>query len=587
MNERLASSPELLHVNTDIFCHLQSSLRYSSQALPVNVLLDSLLRPDGDTTSGSRCCVEWKYDPTRAVPHLVLGEAPEAGGQWADNPVAASWDIGTLSYAEQLSLPGYSIADHWEKVKGEPLPEFSRPSRTDVAGYYAAYPRMVGIGDSITTSMRANDISRSNSGGFHIASHNLYCGDLVLASGTFGVNLLPPRSLAPLSSLSSSQEPVLIIGSGFTAADLIISTPPDTRIVHIFNWDPENRPSPLKACHSSAYPEYACIYRLMKLAAVRADHSDDSRSKIRAVRKKSVSKLDSFNQRNWSETYEGFPNARVRAVQDSAVPTNDVPEDDRRWQTPRKAKIYISAPYTPTVVERDIGTFHYAIGRRGSLRYLNPALVEEMLHKSPECPETPQSQKNVRDADPWGGDSDAASEVSPPRSPLIQARSHHDSTSAVISSNTLRCKMEKDNGNGMEVAPHVFTIGSLTGDSLVRFAMGGCCVVAGKLMDNSRAKSGKSHPSISASPPYKSDSTESLHDIKDISIDGGRGTQRSSRKAPGAAHQNLGNLPSALSEVDGSGQLLGSPLDRRKPDACKNSGQLETDDGSGRWCTIS
>jgi hypothetical protein len=29
----------------------------------------------------------------------VVGKTKTSGGQWEDNPVAASWDIGTLSYA--------------------------------------------------------------------------------------------------------------------------------------------------------------------------------------------------------------------------------------------------------------------------------------------------------------------------------------------------------------------------------------------------------------------------------------------------------------------------------------------------------
>ena len=47
----------------------------------------------------------------------------------------------------------------------------------------------------------------------------------------------------------------------------------------------------------------------------------------------------------------------------------------------------------------------------------------------------------------------------------------------LVTGATLRDKVEK----GFEVAKGVFVVGSLTGDSLIRFAFGGCCVVAGDI----------------------------------------------------------------------------------------------------------
>jgi len=60
----------------------------------------------------------------------------------------------------------------------------------------------------------------------------------------------------------------------------------------------------------------------------------------------------------------------------------------------------------------------------------------------------------------------------------------------LITGQTLRAKIESfdERGgssggrrNAFEVAKDVFVIGSLTGDSLIRFAFGGCCAVAGAL----------------------------------------------------------------------------------------------------------
>src|SRR5699024_4548224 len=134
----------LLDVDVDTLTeHFAASrLSYSTQALPVNVLLDTLIRPSVDVED-AECTtnVEWRFVPEKAVSHLVIGDAPQPGGQWVENPVPASWDIQTLSYAAMLSLPGYCYAQHYRKVTGKDLPAFTRPSRREITEYLAAYPK--------------------------------------------------------------------------------------------------------------------------------------------------------------------------------------------------------------------------------------------------------------------------------------------------------------------------------------------------------------------------------------------------------------------------------------------------------------
>jgi hypothetical protein len=50
---------------------------------------------------------------------------------------------------------------------------------------------------------------------------------------------------------------------------------------------------------------------------------------------------------------------------------------------------------------------------------------------------------------------------------------------ALISGRTLRTKAE----SSLEVAKNIFITGSLTGDSLIRHAVGGCVFTAGRIMD--------------------------------------------------------------------------------------------------------
>lgn len=383
--------------------------------------------------------------------HLVLGNTAQAGGQWADNPVSASWDIGALSYSEMLSLPGYTFAKHYEKTHRRRAPDFYRPTRREVARYLAAYPEAVGINDSIYTRQEVTCIRRED-GGFRIDSHGICCKHLILASGTFS-NLIPPRPLLqPLKALrhpnSMSQAPLLVVGSGFTAADVII-TQPNRKIIHIFKWDPDKRPSPLRACHPQAYPEYASIYRRMKIAARDALGPQEVKSPMRTKKSNPF-----FKERDWDNVYEGLPNTYIKAV--------DL-HDTRAVLTLETSD--------GKLIERVISNMEYVIGRRGSLSYIDESIAKEIGQGLEE--ERPINR-------------------------------------ALISGRTLRPMVERT----LELAPNVFVTGSLSGDSLVRFAYGGCVFAAREIMRPIARSSATSidTPSdryLACSPPSSSQSDAS------------------------------------------------------------------------------
>jgi len=78
-----------------------SNHSYSTQALPVNTLLDTLLRPNANTEIGElKSRLRWERNPAKRVGHIVLGSASESGGQWTEEPISANWDIGTLRYQQ-------------------------------------------------------------------------------------------------------------------------------------------------------------------------------------------------------------------------------------------------------------------------------------------------------------------------------------------------------------------------------------------------------------------------------------------------------------------------------------------------------
>jgi hypothetical protein len=427
LDTKLSKQRGLLNVTPDVYAHMQYSIRYSSQALPINTLLDTLVRPNADTELNPTSCVLWKHEAKKAVSHIVLTGATEAGGQWVTSASGTSDEIGTLSYAEMLSLPGYSFGDHHLRQYGTPLQDFQRPSRAQVASYYAAYPTEVGISSTFHPSTAVSRVTRTSTG-FHIAPANINCSNLVLATGIFNVTTPPPPFLSPFTAFDSCELPLLVIGSGFSAADAIISAPPSRKIIHIFKWDPENRPSPLRACHHQAYPDYAGIYRQMKGAAALSAVSGQQ-TVLSPILKKKGNPF--FKQRDWRSVYEGLPNAAI----------------DKAYLSAGKARLSIRLD-DGRLVERIAGGLAYQVGRRGSLEYLDPALRTEVVYCQLQLP---------------------------PKQPF----------EGLLNCRTLRSKAEAD----LEVAPNVFITGSLTGDSLVRHAFGACLYAAGKIMGVQRQPS--------------------------------------------------------------------------------------------------
>ncbi|EXJ83545.1 hypothetical protein A1O1_07168 [Capronia coronata CBS 617.96] len=528
-----ALADNLLNLDIDALTeHFTASrFSYSTQALPVNVLLDTLVRPLGETDDAQKkTCVKWRHDSSQAVSHLVVGNTPRAGGQWVDNPVHASWDIGTLSYAGMISLPEYGFDEHYERRHGRPMPVYLRPSRRAVADYLAAYPEQVGINDSISNGQQVSGVSR-HGGGFYIASHNILCRNLVLASGIFSHMIPPPPLLQALASLPDNNaemetDALLVIGSGFSAADVIISSAPTRKILHVYKWAPSTSPSPLRACHQQAYPEYAGVYRRMKLAAISSSHQQpkDKRSHRRPRPRQRHAQSDFDLSRDWDSTYEGLPNAEIADV--------EMPDDGTALVTftmrtgfadpTGSADPNASAPS----FQRRVSGLAYVVGRRGSLEYLSPELLKEVLPRD-------TSSRDKR---------------------------------AMVSGHTLREKANAD----LEVAPHVFIIGSVTGDSLIRFAYGGCTYAAGKIMTRRSSAGGANGNRNGSGGGSNAANGESLLASTDKDKDKGMNSIHVSlRESAGRCQTPSPKIP-AMNGLDGHAPSpaslaeKGMSLDRRK-----------------------
>lgn len=144
-----------------------------------------------------------------------------------------------------------------------------------------------------------------------------------------------------------------------------------------------------------------------------------------------------FERPDCEDRYEGLPNTCIKAVvMHESTATITLENNDHE------------------IFRREVSSMQYVIGRRGSLEYLEENVLAQVLENS------------------------------------------SSSMGKVIFGKTLRSKAE----NNLEVASNTFIVGSLTGDTLIRFAFGGCVYAAREIMRRKDSPIGDDiHPLLSAS----------------------------------------------------------------------------------------
>ncbi|KAF9114548.1 Oxidative stress-induced growth inhibitor 2 [Mortierella sp. AM989] len=94
----------------------------------------------------------------------------------------------------------------------------------------------------------------------------------VVSSASVSTLESSPAALpTPLSPASQAALPIVIVGTGLSAADAILliqEKQPWRRIIHIYRHYSASEPSPLKRCHRDVYPEYASVWVKMKKFAM-------------------------------------------------------------------------------------------------------------------------------------------------------------------------------------------------------------------------------------------------------------------------------------------------------------------------------
>ncbi|RUP49249.1 hypothetical protein BC936DRAFT_142962 [Jimgerdemannia flammicorona] len=461
-----------------------------------------MFHPNTDADPGQLSRFSWRSEPWKGYSHAVLGKG-EIGGAWAE---MKNSDERTVSYAENMDLPKFTYADWWSAT--HITTPSDRPFRSDVAHYYQDYVHAVGIADAfhphtevthvitmeealaagwcacgdvkdgkqcemcakfgyvvcgyvtqggkaarVPFSMRAKAVVLATGiferpkwlGGVvgedadfvshelkDIVSYNPACDDVtnsrqdsLVPSTANWTYPTPPAS--PRLSLSAASDPYLIVGSGLSAADAIIHLRAQgVPVLHIFHHPTSRNPhystSPLAACSRSVYPEYAALYRRMKRYATGMSRAKEDDS-----------------------GYEGLVNARVVELKRA--------KDGRKMVTMQDEE--------GRVFSQAVGGVGILIGRKIDMGFLKGQAQEQILASREETNE--EENNDVRMAE------------------LVHNSTISPSSRRLSLDFTISSPLRKVDPYSFRAVrpvkqrkePRLYAIGALTGDTFVRFVLGG------------------------------------------------------------------------------------------------------------------
>lgn len=280
----------------------------------------------------------------------------------------------------------------------------------------------------------------------------------------------------------SDSEVTLVVGSGFSAADIISSTfKQGGRVLHLFKWG--DKPCPLKGFPRELYPEYASIYRWMKLAAAAQKRTANGNKPTNGVVSTTTRKCK-FEENGCH--YEGLANTTILSAEDGVLKL-ELPSGE--------------------IVTRHVGPVRICVGRTGSLQFLSNRILHALelaqqeaytvnKHTISKRILTPQKGKKPSLSDlglkhanrsASNGDLKGTNNSTGPKTPDSAGASPCTYASGGgASGDSQLCEALADaDGDAFygdfQVLPNMYAIGSLAGDSLVRFVLGGAAAV-GKLL---------------------------------------------------------------------------------------------------------
>ncbi|XP_061688300.1 oxidative stress induced growth inhibitor 1 [Syngnathoides biaculeatus] len=296
LHSKLAEQPGLSLLEQDLEYLCEGLQGRSSN--PVAVLFDSLLLPDGDFGADHTSPLEWRYEPERAVPHLVLGKGPP-GGAWH----AMEGSMLTLSLANWMELPALKLKD-WMKDKRRNVRN-DRATPAEIASYYQHYVTQMSLGHNFacgttvtSVTWRPPDCRESrgfwrvegvqSGGGEDLADDSpveqvpfsLLARNVVLATGTHDIparlgvegESLPYvchsfwelEGAISRGELDESSDPVLVVGAGLTAADAVLAARHlNAPVYHAFRRAVGDPGLIFNQLPKMLYPEYHKVHQMM------------------------------------------------------------------------------------------------------------------------------------------------------------------------------------------------------------------------------------------------------------------------------------------------------------------------------------
>ncbi|KAJ8358857.1 hypothetical protein SKAU_G00153820 [Synaphobranchus kaupii] len=256
-------SPEGSHPNPILQSKLQhrpqvslldQDLEYLCEGLegrssnPVAVLFDSLLLPDSDFGVDYPSPLQWRYEPGRAIPHMVLGKGPP-GGAWH----AMEGSMLTLSLANWMELPGLKLKD-WVREKRRNVRN-DRATPAEIASYYQHYVTRMGLQDHFASGSTVTSLQRVGGGGgaerledLPFVCHSFWELEAAISAGRLG----------------QSSEPLLVVGAGLTAADAVLAARHlNAPVRHAFRRSVADPALIFNQLPKVLYPEYHKVHQMM------------------------------------------------------------------------------------------------------------------------------------------------------------------------------------------------------------------------------------------------------------------------------------------------------------------------------------
>nr|XP_051700814.1 oxidative stress-induced growth inhibitor 2 [Oryctolagus cuniculus] len=313
----------ILHSKLEEARHLSivdQDLEYLSEGLegrssnPVAVLFDTLLHPDADFGYDYPSVLHWKLEQHHYIPHLVLGKGPP-GGAWHVSIFFLEFCITAYDREEILMETKSTVLIEYfpfsRNLKGD------RVMPEEIARYYKHYVKVMGLQKnfrentyitSVSRLYREQDDNDSQDGDVstkHLqiekskfikrnweirgyqriadGSHVPFClfaENVALATGTldspahleiegedfpFVFHSMPEFGAAiNKGKLRGKVDPVLIVGSGLTAADAVLCAYNNNiPVIHVFRRRVTDPSLIFKQLPKKLYPEYHKVYHLM------------------------------------------------------------------------------------------------------------------------------------------------------------------------------------------------------------------------------------------------------------------------------------------------------------------------------------